>query len=329
VYGNLVAGAFVPASTTFADTNPADPGDVVGRFPASGAAEVDAAVEAAAAALPAWRRTPPVARGRHLVALARALREREDEIVAAITREQGKPLAESRGEFGKALEYLDYYGALAYEYGGRLLPSARPGVEISIRREPLGVVALLTPWNVPIAIPARKLGPALLAGNTVVLKPSTETPLSAHVLAEAAVAAGIPAGVVNVVHGPGSSTGAALARHPRVAGISFTGSTGSAASSPSSAPRAWSRCSSSSAARTPASCSTTRTSTTPRSRSRSRRSRAPASSARRPAGCSCSGRCWSPSPSGCWRGSRPGRSGPATATACGSGRSSPSGSCAP
>ena len=113
VYGNLVGGAFASVEETFADTNPADPDDVVGRFPASGPAEVDAAVEAAAAALPAWRRTPPVLRGRHLVALARALREREDEIVAAITREQGKPLAESRGEFGKALEYLDYYGALA------------------------------------------------------------------------------------------------------------------------------------------------------------------------------------------------------------------------
>ncbi len=115
-------------------------------------------MQAARAALPAWRATPPVVRGRHLHALARELRAEEASIVPAITREQGKPLAESRGEFLKTLEYLEYYAALGYEYGGRLLPSARPGVELSVRREPLGVVALLTPWNVPIAIPARKLG---------------------------------------------------------------------------------------------------------------------------------------------------------------------------
>ena len=224
-YGNLVNGAFVDTAATFEDANPADPADVVARFPASSAADVDAAVQAARAALPAWRATPPVVRGRHLQALARELRAEEATIVPAITREQGKPLAESRGEFLKTLEYLEYYAALGYEYGGRLLPSARPGVELSVRREPLGVVALLTPWNVPIAIPARKLAPALLCGNTVVVKPSTETPLSCHVIAEAAQRAGIPAGVINVVHGPGATTGLALAEHPGINGISFTGST--------------------------------------------------------------------------------------------------------
>ena len=224
-YGNLVNGAFVDAEATFDDGNPADPTDVVARFPASSAADVDAAVQAARAALPAWRATPPVVRGRHLQALARELRAEEATIVPAITREQGKPLAESRGEFLKTLEYLEYYAALGYEYGGRLLPSARPGVELQVRREPLGVVALLTPWNVPLAIPARKLAPALLCGNTVVIKPSTETPLSCHVIAEAAQRAGLPAGVINVVHGPGATTGLALAEHPGINGISFTGST--------------------------------------------------------------------------------------------------------
>ena len=139
-YGNLVNGAFVDTAATFEDANPADPADVVARFPASSAADVDAAVQAARAALPAWRATPPVVRGRHLQALARELRAEEATIVPAITREQGKPLAESRGEFLKTLEYLEYYAALGYEYGGRLLPSARPGVELSVRREPLGVV---------------------------------------------------------------------------------------------------------------------------------------------------------------------------------------------
>jgi acyl-CoA reductase-like NAD-dependent aldehyde dehydrogenase len=224
-YGNLVDGSFEGADETFLDTNPAALDDVVGVFPRSAAADAAAAVGAAEAAAPGWRATPTVARGKLLLALARSLRSREEEVVAAITREQGKPLAESRGELSKTIEYFEYYGALAYEHGGRLLPSARPGVEISVRREPVGVSALITPWNVPLAIPARKVAPALVCGNTLVLKPARETPLSAHVLAEAALEVGVPAGVLNVVHGDGLVVGEALARDPRVRAISFTGST--------------------------------------------------------------------------------------------------------
>ncbi len=225
VLGNLVGGEFVPAGDTYEDANPADDRDVVARFPLSTAAEAAAAVDAAASASAAWADTPPIARGRHLQALAAALLEREDEIVAAITREQGKPLAESRGEFGKAIEYLHYYAGMAWEYGGRLLPSSRPGVEMSLRREPVGVCALVTPWNVPIAIPARKIAPALLAGNTVVVKPSSETPLSCQAIGEAAVAAGLPPGVLNIVHGRGGDAVRAIVADARVRAISFTGST--------------------------------------------------------------------------------------------------------
>jgi acyl-CoA reductase-like NAD-dependent aldehyde dehydrogenase len=148
-YGNYVNGAFVAGADLADDLNPAEPDDVVGRFPASTPADVAGATAAAAAALSAWRDTPPIARGRYLLAMARALRAREAEIAAAITREQGKPLAESRGEVGKALEYFDYYGGFAYELGGRILPSGRSGVDVQLRREPVGVCALITPWNVP------------------------------------------------------------------------------------------------------------------------------------------------------------------------------------
>jgi alpha-ketoglutaric semialdehyde dehydrogenase len=224
-YGNLIGGESRAVDATYDDRNPADERDVVGRFPLSGAAEAQAAVDAAAAALSGWAATPAIVRGRHLQALAAALREREGEIVEAVTREQGKPLAESRGEFGKSLEYLEYYAGAAWEYGGRLLPSSRVGVEMTLRREPVGVCALVTPWNVPIAIPLRKIAPALLAGNTVVVKPSSETPLSCHLIGEAAQAAGLPAGVVNVLHGRGGEAVRAVCSDPRVRAISFTGST--------------------------------------------------------------------------------------------------------
>jgi aldehyde dehydrogenase (NAD+) len=223
--GNLIGGELVAAAETYEDSNPADHRDVIARFPLSTAAEAKSAVDAAAAASKAWADTSPIARGRHLQALAGALRHREEEIVAAVTREQGKPLAESRGEFGKAIEYLEYYAGMGWEYGGRLLPSSRSAVEMSLRREPVGVCALVTPWNVPIAIPVRKIAPALLAGDTVVVKPSSETPLSCHVIGEAAVAAGLPPGVLNIVHGRGGDAVRAIGRDQRVRAISFTGST--------------------------------------------------------------------------------------------------------
>jgi acyl-CoA reductase-like NAD-dependent aldehyde dehydrogenase len=224
-YGNFIGGVFSSQAETFVDLNPAQPDDVVGAFPSSGDAEIIEAVSAAEEALPAWRRLSPVTRGKYLLAMARELRSRGDEIAAAITREQGKPLAESRGELAKPADDLDYYAFAAYDLGGRTIPSAREDVDLLLERGPVGVVALITPWNIPIAGPTRKLAPALVCGNTVVLKPSEETPLAAHLLAEAAADAGLPPGVLGVVHGDGSRAGASLVRDERVRAVSFTGST--------------------------------------------------------------------------------------------------------
>ena len=224
-HGNLIRGEFVESSSLFEDRNPADPEDLIAYFPESSHGDVVAAASAAADALAVWREMSPVVRGRYLFAIASTLQLRENEIVAAITREQGKPLAESRAEFGKCVEYFQYYGGRAYEFGGRILPSVRPGLDIQLRREPVGVCALITPWNVPLAIPARKIAPALLCGNTVVVKPSVETPLACQFIGEAAQEAGLPAGVLNIVHGRGSEVGDALARSAVVRAISFTGST--------------------------------------------------------------------------------------------------------
>lgn len=225
VYGNFIDGAFVAAERTFPNLNPARKTDIVGVFPLSGSEEAASAITAAERAFESWKALSPISRGEYLVAMAHALRAHGDEIAAAITREQGKPLVESQAELCRTVAYLDYYGKGAYELGGRTLPSARPYVEIFLRREPVGVAALVTPWNVPLAGPARKIAPALVCGNTVVVKPSMETPLSCHFLAEAAVEAGLPGGVLNVVHGDGPTAGGAIVRDPRVKAISFTGST--------------------------------------------------------------------------------------------------------
>ena len=208
----------------FANVNPARPSDVVGTFSSSSPADVGSAVAAAEGALSGWRYRSPISRGKYLLAMARSLEARRDEIVAQITREQGKPLAESRGELQKAIDYLQYYGFAGYDLGGRILPSARPEVDLSLETTAVGVVALVTPWNIPVAGPLRKLAPALVCGNTVVLKPSEETPLSAHFIAEAAIEAELPSGVLNVIYGDGSTAGAALVRDERIRAISFTGS---------------------------------------------------------------------------------------------------------
>ncbi|MFC9552474.1 aldehyde dehydrogenase family protein [Rhodococcus sp. NPDC056960] len=205
--------------------NPARPDELAAYSPAGGTAEVDAAVAAAAAAQPAWAALPAPARGAILLAAAALLQERESGVAADLVREEGKTLAEARGEVKRAVDVLRFFGSLGWAATGEVLPSGLPGTGITTRREPLGVFALITPWNFPIAIPAWKTAPALVSGNTVVLKPAELTPLSATHLARALHDAGLPAGVVNVVHGPGRVVGDALARDPRVAGLSFTGST--------------------------------------------------------------------------------------------------------
>ncbi|ETK38013.1 aldehyde dehydrogenase family protein [Microbispora sp. ATCC PTA-5024] len=221
---NLIGGARV-GEPEIARRNPADPGEVVAVTPSSDASAVDAALTAAVEAQAAWAATPAPARGAILLDAADLLRSRQAEVAADLSREEGKTLAEATGEVRRAVDVLRFFGSLGWRTSGEVLPSALPGTTIFTRHEPLGVAALITPWNFPIAIPAWKLAPALISGNAVVVKPAELTPLSVAHLSDALVEAGLPAGVLNVVHGPGSVIGDALARDHRVAALSFTGST--------------------------------------------------------------------------------------------------------
>ena len=222
---NLVAGQWQASATgrTFENRNPADVDDLVGTFPLSSADDVTAAVEAARAAQPAWAAVPAPKRGDVLFRAATLLEARADEVARTMTREEGKTLPEARGEVGRTINILRYYGGEGARLFGRVIPSERDRVFMHTLRAPLGVVGAITPWNFPIAIPAWKACPAIISGNAVVLKPSELAPLCATRLAEILVEAGLPAGVLNVVHGAGEA-GAALVAHDAVRAISFTGS---------------------------------------------------------------------------------------------------------
>ena len=205
--------------------NPARPGELAALSPSGTAADVDAAISAATAAQPGWAALPAPARGAILMAAGDLLLDRQAAIAGDLVREEGKTLAEAKGEVKRASDVLRFFGSLGWAATGEVLPSGLPDTTITTRREPLGVVGLITPWNFPIAIPAWKSAPALISGNAVVIKPAELTPLSATHLARALQDAGLPAGVFNVVHGKGRVVGDALARDPRIAGLSFTGST--------------------------------------------------------------------------------------------------------
>jgi acyl-CoA reductase-like NAD-dependent aldehyde dehydrogenase len=186
---------------------------------------VDQAVASAADAQRGWADRPAPARGAVLLDAAELLRSRQRDVAADLVREEGKTLAEAMGEVRRAIDVLRFFGSLGWRPSGEVLPSGTPSTMVYTRREPLGVVGLITPWNFPIAIPAWKMAPALVSGNTVVIKPAELTPLSVHHLVSALVDAGLPAGVVNIVNGQGSVVGEALCAHRDVAAVSFTGST--------------------------------------------------------------------------------------------------------
>ncbi|MCC6163963.1 MAG: aldehyde dehydrogenase family protein [Acidobacteria bacterium] len=228
---NLIAGEWRASVSgrTFENRNPADTEDLVGTFPESSAADVALAVDAARAAQPGWAAIPAPKRGDVLYRAATILESRADDITRTMTREEGKTLPEARGEVGRTINILRYYGGEGARLFGRVIPSERDRVFVHTLRAPLGVVGAITPWNFPIAIPAWKACPALVSGNAVVLKPSELAPLCATRLAEILVEAGLPAGVLNVVNGAGEA-GKALVAHEQVRAISFTGSetTGSA-----------------------------------------------------------------------------------------------------
>lgn len=206
-------------------TNPADSADRIATVPDSTAGDVDAAVAVARGAAPAWAATPAPARGDVLRRWNELIGEHTEELAALMTREMGKPLAESRGEIGRARLELDYAAGEATRLHGATVPSRAAGQLVFTEREPLGVVAAITPWNFPAVAPIRKLGPALVTGNTVVLKPADATPLTALALAGLLRDAGLPDGVLGVVCGAGATAGARLVEHPDVAAVSFTGST--------------------------------------------------------------------------------------------------------
>jgi betaine-aldehyde dehydrogenase len=195
----------------------------VAELDEAGVEEADAAVEAARAAFPGWAAVTPADRARMLRKLASLVEEHAEELALLETRNVGKPISDSRGEVAMAAEVFQFYAGAVDKHHGETIP-VPGGIDMTFR-EPLGVVALIVPWNFPIAISSWKLGPALACGNTVVLKPAELTPLTALQLAELALGAGIPEGVLNVVVGPGSVVGRRLVEHPAVAKIGFTGST--------------------------------------------------------------------------------------------------------
>lgn len=206
------------------DVNPADATDVMAHVPEGTIDDVTLAVSAANEALPAWRALPGPARAEHLYRWAAALGARQDELAALITREVGKPIGESRGEAARAVAILRYHAGEAVRDIGEVIPAQTAGSLQFTLREPLGVIALITPWNFPVAIPLWKIAPALAFGNTVVLKPAEAASRVAAMLAETAAAAQLPPGVVNVVFGAGSVIGPALVSAPGVRAVSFTGS---------------------------------------------------------------------------------------------------------
>ncbi|HEX3607234.1 MAG TPA: aldehyde dehydrogenase family protein [Candidatus Dormibacteraeota bacterium] len=224
-FGNHIGGRSVDAAdAVFESVNPARRDEVLGEFPRSGAAEVDAAVAAARAALPAWRSTPWPARGEIILRAGLLLEERKEEMARLMTREMGKVLVEARGDVQEGVDMAKYIAGEARRPFGQTVPSELRDKWAMTMRQPLGAVGIITPWNFPVAIPTWKLFPALLAGNTVVFKPAEDTPLCALRLVEILEEAGLPAGVVNIVFGFGPEAGEALVRHPGIAAVSFTGS---------------------------------------------------------------------------------------------------------
>ena len=227
-YQNFIGGAWTPAASgrTTQTRNPADTREIVAEYPASDAADALAAVAAAQKAAPGWAEATAVARGRILSKASQLFEPRKAELAELLTREEGKTLAEATGEVQRAIDIFRFYGGLSYTLGGRTIPHDLPGNLLYTVRRPLGVVGLITPWNFPIAIPAWKLAPALVAGNAVVLKPAGLTPALALELARTLADAGLPAGVLNVVCGEGRAVGGTISSHPAIAALSFTGSYG-------------------------------------------------------------------------------------------------------
>jgi len=227
-FNNLINGDWSAATggRTFQSHNPADFAAVVGTYPASVKEDAERAFSAAEAALPAWRNMPAPKRGEILYRAAELLSGKIDQLAKEMTAEEGKTIPEARGEVMRAINIFRYFGGEAARLNGEVVPSEREGVFCFTVRKPRGVVSPITTWNFPIAIPAWKMAPALICGNTVVVKPAALAPSCTFRLAEALVEAGLPKGVLNVVTGSSREIGDTFVNHPSMRAISFTGSCG-------------------------------------------------------------------------------------------------------
>jgi aldehyde dehydrogenase (NAD+) len=227
VFKNFINGEWVAAKSgkTLENRNPANTDEIIGEFPLSGPEDVDAAVSAARNAYKSWRLTPAPKRAEILFRVAELLVKRKEDFACDMTREMGKVLAETRGDVQEAIDMTYYMAGEGRRLFGQTTPSELANKFAMSVRQPTGVCGMITPWNFPMAIPSWKMMPALVCGNTVVLKPAEDTPLSSYHLVDTMVEAGLPAGVVNLVSGDGPGAGAPLAEHKDVPVISFTGST--------------------------------------------------------------------------------------------------------
>ena len=223
-FPNYIAGEWAAAERTFENRNPADAGDCVGVFCKGNRADVAAAAAAAQEAYPSWAAMNAPQRGKYLFKVADILESNLDSLAREMTREEGKTLPEAAGETMRSVNIFRYFAAEGSRMPGMLVPSERDRVFMYSVRRPLGVVAQINPWNFPSAIPAWKLAPALIAGNTVLVKPATAAPLSGWRIAEACHQAGIPRGVVNFICGSGGEVGEAMVNAESVKAVSFTGS---------------------------------------------------------------------------------------------------------
>lgn len=227
-FQNYIDGKWVDSKTkrTFENRNPANWDEVVGTFPLSGKEDVDQAVKAARKAFETWRLVPAPKRGDILKKVGDLMTHHKEEIARQMTREMGKVLLETRGDVQEGIDTAYYAASEGRRLFGHTVPSELPNKFNMAMRVPIGVAAIITPWNFPMAIPTWKIFPALLCGNTVVFKPASDTPATAARLVEILLEAGVPPGVINIVHGGGSEVGIGLVEHPDVDLVSFTGSTG-------------------------------------------------------------------------------------------------------
>jgi len=226
-YKNFINGEWVPARSTQAidDRNPANTDELVGIFPSSTEDDVNDAVDAATQAYETWRLVPAPKRGEILYRAAETMVARKEDLARDMTREMGKILAETRGDVQEAIDMTYYMAGEGRRLFGQTTPSELQAKFAMSVRSPIGVTGLITPWNFPMAIPSWKIMPALICGNTVVIKPAEDTPLSTYHLVQILSEAGLPAGVLNVVYGDGPAAGSPLMHHPDVKLVSFTGST--------------------------------------------------------------------------------------------------------